>query len=37
MYKQHTQEEVESILRHEAIHHYLNEKGLPASDNDDLI
>ena len=35
MYMQHDQKEVESILRHEAIHHYLNEKGLPASDNDD--
>lgn len=35
MYMQHTQEEVESILRHEAIHHYLNVLQKPASDVDD--
>ena len=35
MYQQLEQKEVESILRHEAIHHFLNTKGEPASDVDD--
>lgn len=35
MYQQLPQEEVESVLRHEAIHHYLNVSGLPAGDMDD--
>lgn len=34
-YMQLEEEEVKSILRHEAIHHYLNVKGEPAGDTDD--